>query len=402
MYDKKSCYEAHESYMRHGRNYAAAGRELGLDARTVKSRCEQYYRNPEWAQIYAAAEERGIDGDRISHVWVKTKNEEGDDYSFFVKKDAPPTFDEMREALVNDLKAHSPEYRAIEREKNEKKEHLLVVDPADIHVGKLSLPRETDSTYDISEAVNRVIAGVESVVAKAIPFGIDKILLVIGNDILHIDSPYRKTTAGTPQDTDGMWWEAFLAAKNLYVHIIETLVHVADVHIVYCPSNHDYMTGFMLADTVYSWFAKHPNVHFDEQSRSISHRKYFQYGSNLLGFSHGDGAKEKDLPALMAHEARELWTETSYNYWYVHHFHHKIRKNYNVESVAQVEKDYIGVTVINNDAFKSNEGTRVEYVRSPSPPDPWHFRNGYVNKQAIEAFIHHYEFGQVARFTHWF
>lgn len=401
-YNKKEFLDAHEAYIRNGRNYSAAGRELGIDPRTVKARCQQYYRNPEWADIYEAAEARGIDGDRISHAWVKTQNKDGDNYSFFVKKDASPTFEEMRDILIEELKKYSPSFEQINRDSTKSKEHLLVIDPADVHVGKLSVVDETNGSYDINEATQRVAEGVRSVVEKSIAFGIDKILLVIGNDILHIDNPHRKTTSGTAQDTDGMWWEMFIAAKNLYVEIIEYLVTVADVHIVYCPSNHDYMSGFMLADTVYSWFVNHPNVTFDHTSRSIAHRKYFQYGSNLLGFTHGDGAKEKDLPSLMAHEAREIWTNTEYNYWYVHHYHHKNRKNYQYAKVEQIEKDYIGVTVINNSSAKSNEGSQVEYVRSPSPADSWHFRNGYVNKQAVEAFLHHYEYGQVARFTHYF
>jgi hypothetical protein len=44
----------------------------------------------------------------------------------------------------------------------------------------------------------------------------------------------------------------------------------------------------------------------------------------------------------------------------------------------------------------------IEYVRSPSAPDGWHDRNGYVNRQAVECFIYHPTLGQRARFTEWF
>jgi hypothetical protein len=43
----------------------------------------------------------------------------------------------------------------------------------------------------------------------------------------------------------------------------------------------------------------------------------------------------------------------------------------------------------------------AEYLRSPSASDSWHDRNGYVGaKKAIEAFIHSFDNGQVARITH--
>ena len=53
-----------------------------------------------------------------------------------------------------------------------------------------------------------------------------------------------------------------------------------------------------------------------------------------------------------------------------------------------MSKDFINVT--------------VETLRSPSPADSWHHRNGYISKEAVEAFIHSKEFGQVARLTHFY
>ena len=74
--------------------------------------------------------------------------------------------------------------------------------------------------------------------------------------IYYVDTPKRATTSGTPQDTDGMWYENFMTAKKLYVDVLEMLISEADVHFVYNPSNHDYMSGFMLSDSIQSWFRK--------------------------------------------------------------------------------------------------------------------------------------------------
>lgn len=394
MSNEDKLYEAFTSYLENG-SYAKAGKKLGIDQRTVKKRVEKY--QSIYSHATQVAGDAGIDPKKVAYFWYKT-----DDMSMFVRNNVVPSYDEIRENFIAEMKKYSPSYNKIEHVNDG--EYLLVVDPADIHIGKLSRKDETGFEYDQQIALTRVREGVSKTLEKAKGFGISKIILVVGNDALHIDHPHRKTTAGTPQDTDGMWWESFLLAKKCYIAIIEELTTVADVHVVYCPSNHDYSSGFMLADSISSWFHKHPNVHFgiDNKSVSINHRKYVQYGSNLIGFTHGDGAKEKDLPSLMQFEARKEWGESKFGYWYVHHTHHKNRSSIGLNT-QKLEKDHIGVTVLQSGKnINSDVNIYVETVRTPSPSDAWHSRNGYVNQQAIEAFLHHPTDGQVARFTHWF
>lgn len=250
---------------------------------------------------------------------------------------------------------------------------LLIVDPADIHIGKLAQSFETGEDYNNQIAVQRVKEGVEGILEKTKGFTIDKILFVGGNDILHIDTPKRTTTSGTPQDTDGMWHSNFLIAKELYIDILKRLLEVADVHFVYNPSNHDFTHGFFLADVIKTYFKDCKSITFD---CDLNHRKYFTYYNNLIGTSHGDGAKTQDLPLLMAQESKD-WSNTKHRYVYTHHVHHKN------------SKDYIGVT--------------VESLRSPSSSDGWHSRNGYQHApKAIEGFLHSKEHGQIARITHIF
>ena len=310
----------------------------------------------------------GIPMKDVDHYWHK-----GQHFSLHVKNEGVSP-EELRDDIIKAMDKHSPSYKKIPRTKSEDG-HLLVIDPADIHIGKLSSSFETGEDYDSQIAVKRVKKGVKGILQKSNGFKIDKILFVGGNDILHIDTPKRVTTAGTPQDTHGMWYDNFLTAKKLYVDILETLISVADVHFVYNPSNHDYMSGFMLSDSIQSWFRKCKNITFD---CSIAHRKGFMYGQNLIGTTHGDGAKLADLPLIMANEFSKEWAETKHRYVYTHHIHHKS------------SKDYHGIT--------------VESLRSPSGTDSWHHRKGYGigGVKAVEGFIHSKEHGQVARLTHIF
>ena len=278
----------------------------------------------------------------------------------------------LKDVIIKEMKTHAPKFTKLKRNKLSD-EHLLVIDPADVHIGKLATSFECGEDYNNQIAVQRVLEGVDGILQKSNGFNIDKILFIGGNDILHIDTPDRKTTSGTPQDTDGMWYNNFLIAKKLYIEVLEKLIGIADVHFTFNPSNHDYTNGFFLADVIQTYFKDCKNITFD---CSIAHRKYYTYHTNLIGTTHGDGAKPQDLPLLMAQESNE-WSATKHRYIYTHHIHHK------------TSKDFVGVC--------------VESLRSPSGTDSWHHRKGYEHApKAVEGFLHSKDNGQVARLTHIF
>lgn len=326
----------------------------------------------EYEGTYDATNSLDVDNTSVKHMWIKNK-----EASLFVKnpnyvEQELTKISDLKSELIKDLQEYSPKFVKLERVEN-KESYLLIIDPADIHIGKLASAFESGESYDNQIAVQRVLSGVIGILNKVSSFSIDKIVFIGGNDILHVDNPQRTTTSGTPQDTDGMWHSNFLIAKNLYTNIIEMLLPIADVHFVFNPSNHDYTNGYFLAQVIQTYFKNSENITFD---CSISHRKYFTYGNNLIGTTHGDGAKVTDLPLLMAHEAVD-WSKCKHRYIYTHHVHHKN------------SKDYMGVC--------------VESLRSPSGTDSWHHRNGYQHApKAVEAFLHSKDFGQIARITHIF
>jgi hypothetical protein len=171
-----------------------------------------------------------------------------------------------------------------------------------------------------------------------------------------------------------MWYDNFLTAKQLYIELLEMLIPIADVEVVYNPSNHDYTHGFFLLQLIEAHFNKSKNITFNVD---LKHRKAFQYFDNFIGTTHGDGAKLEALPLLYATEYSILWANTKHRYVYTHHIHHKSGK------------DFPGIT--------------IESLRSPSGTDSWHHRNGFCGGvKAVEGYIHSKYNGQVARLTHLF
>lgn len=343
--------------------------EGGISSEALRKRHERYKRRF-GADMLGYMEGKGINPQNVDQAWDKSK-----EYSIHMKYGRTPTANDLIDVFKDTLKQNFDYITPIKRDIVPRGD-LLVVDPADVHIGKLATFEGGE--YNIDIALERAREGIEGVVRKAEGFVVKQVLLVIGNDILHIDNPRRTTTAGTPQDTDGMWWDMFNAGIILYREAIKWLSEIAPVHVVYCPSNHDNVMGYCLSQCIEAYFGEYKNITFDT---SMEHRKYFSWGKTLLGFSHGDGAKQADMPILMAQEAPQMWAQTEYRYWMLHHTHH-YSKTKGLEG-----KDFVGVT--------------IRYLRSPTNPDRWHKDNGYCGgKSAVEGFVYSSEFGQEAELTH--
>tara|TARA_R110000764_G_scaffold177642_4_gene263848 strand:- start:1558 stop:2754 length:1197 start_codon:yes stop_codon:yes gene_type:complete len=392
--------EAYDAVIRLDGNVAAAARELG-EARSgihrkYKAACKYLEADD---GIRAAMESVGMtDCGPLRGGWLKGEHAS---LRFEMPKDGAylALVDTIKSA-IDDLKTIDvPEYEARPKPDGE---CLLVIDLADVHVGKLCVETETGYTYSRDVAVHRMVEGTRELIRKASGMGVGRILFVVGNDILHVDNARSSTTSGTPQDTHGTIHQLYRDAFAGYVKCIELARLTAPVDLVFCPSNHDWLMGWCLAREVGAWFRNAPDVTATEYNLSELHRKYYRFENNLIGITHGDGAKEADLYPLMMTEARPHIADCTHRYWYVHHLHHKIRKQAGVTAHKR-EKDHIGMTMMHN-AVRSVEGdnVQIEYVRSMSPPDGWHDRNGYVNRQAVECFVHHPHDGQDGRFTVWF
>lgn len=349
----------------------------------IESKENRFRLNPEeqsvikeYRRVRQESDALGVDYKNVRGGWLKTK-----EVSLkFVNPDfanGEVSYEEIRDRFINDAQKHAPEYPEIKRPK-QKDEYLLCMNLSDLHIGKLSSKTGTGEIYDSRIAIQLAIEAVTNLLQTASGYAITQIVLPMGNDILHTDGSKAQTTKGTPQDTSGAWHDNYISARKMYVALIEMLLTVADVHLIHVPSNHDYASGFFLSDSVASWFHKSRNVTSDID---MTHRKYYQYGKNLIGYSHGDGAKAEHMPLIMANEAKAEWAYTDYRYIYLSHIHHKNTLKF------QSGKDYHGVT--------------VEYMRSPSAADSWHHNSGYQHvKRAVEAFIHHKDNGQVARLTY--
>ena len=248
---------------------------------------------------------------------------------------------------------------------------LLTVYPlGDPHAGLYSWKDETGSHYDLDEFERVNIAAIDRLVSMAPP---SKIALFNDKgDLTHADNSKNRTPrSGHALDVHGRHSQVVRIAVKVKIHCTQRLLEKHEKVIIRIdPGNHDEETALMIAMIMEAYYRNEPRV---EVITSPNPYWYYSHGKVLIGTCHGDGAKGKDLPAIMANDVRELWGAARDCVWFVGHVHHRD------------EKEYRGCDVI--------------YVNTLAAPDYYSHHAGYRSKRRMMAVTYHKERGEETRHT---
>ena len=115
--------------------------------------------------------ERGIKKDDVVSVkhWQSANGEYR--FSIVTKEDISASQDDILDKISDFIESHSPYYPSVKRD-NKDANHLLVINPADIHIGKYANGVETGNGYDVETACLRVLEGLEGLICRADGFEI--------------------------------------------------------------------------------------------------------------------------------------------------------------------------------------------------------------------------------------
>ena len=83
----------------------------------------------------------GIDPKEVKHYWYKSEM-----FSIFAKP-KEKSLQDLKDHVIKDMAKYSPKYPVIKRTKTNDN-HCLVIDPADIHIGKLATEYESGDNYN--------------------------------------------------------------------------------------------------------------------------------------------------------------------------------------------------------------------------------------------------------------
>ena len=237
---------------------------------------------------------------------------------------------------------------------------MLEVNIPDVHFGKLAWAKETGfENYDTRIAEVMHDRAVDAIIERSSQYEFEKVVYVVGNDLLQADDNESQTTSGTTVTTDARYKKTFQVARRSVIRAIEKLTLVAPVEVVIVPGNHDELSIWHLGESLEIYFAKYNDVKVEN---GPDPRKFVEFGLVMLMFCHGHKGKRNDYPLQMATERAEMFGRTKWRETHCGHTH-------------QTKLD-------------EQHGVRVRVLPAICPPDDWHSENGYTgNLRCAEGFV---------------
>jgi len=274
---------------------------------------------------------------------------------------------QIKEQLIEDLRNLSPNVSKIKRERPDDRNdlHLLEISAFDLHIGKIGIKGD-EYNFDIAE--ERLFSAIEHLLYRAQGYYIDKILFIVGNDLLNSDGdwPIPATTKRTPQFNTNYHIDMYRTARRLMIKAIDKLSKIADIHIMVVPGNHDRESVMHLGDCLQLYYENNENIKVDNSDCLM---KAIPYGNNLIVSDHGDGPKTNDLPGIISQRFKNMWSDVDYVEVHRGHFHT------NKATKLQAIEELNGITIRN--------------LPSMSATDYWHDAKGFIgNIKKAQAFIY--------------
>jgi hypothetical protein len=239
---------------------------------------------------------------------------------------------------------------------------------ADSHFGLYAYGPEAGEDFDLSIA-DKLNRETFACLVDATPNSGTAVIVGLG-DLLHADDPTNRTAkSGHALDVDTRHSKVRQTALLFLIFCVEKAKERhAKIIVRILAGNHDEVTAGAISLALWAWFREDDRVEVDiDPSRFW----WWRFGNNLLGATHGDMAKMKDLPMIMAATRPEDWGATKYRAVFTGHIHH--------QSAMEVG------------------GVIVESFQTTAVRDVWHASMGYRAGRSMQAIVLHSERGEVGR-----
>jgi hypothetical protein len=332
-----------------------AAREVGLSASQVRRRSATLKATQPSGLIKKTSTCYDADGN-VTQTWVKRDHGTPD------PKDIAAT---IRDALscVEPFRLIPPPSAT--------SEDLLVVYPiGDAHIGMYAWAEEAGDDYDLKIAERLHVSAMTHLVAKSEPA--KEALIVDVGDWDHYDNINGETTkSGNRLDMD----TRYHAMIRVSLRVICTCVDLAAakhdrVTVIIVPGNHNDMGAASKQEALAYIYRDNPRVNIIAKAGKFF---YYEFGSVLIGSTHGDNGKPEKLAGVMSVDMPEAWGRTRFRYWYTGHVHHKSQQEC--------------------------MGTMWETFRTLAPTDAWARGAGYRGGREMQSILHHKKHGEVGRHT---
>lgn len=292
----------------------------------------------------------------LAGQWVKTTRDESQ---------VEEMLRQMVAVMTEEVKGKSP---VLPPPKHSSADLLAVYPMGDPHFGMYAWSAEAGDDFDAALAERLTCAAIDRLIASAPPAEVGMILPL--GDLIHADSSTNRTPqSGAVLDVDTRWSRVMqIALRAMIYSIKKALLKHKKVIVRVVRGNHDPHASVAIALALDAYFHNEERITVD---LSPSAHWYYQFGSVLIGSTHGDTTKERDLSGVMAADRPKEWGATKHRYWYCGHVHHTASKEY--------------------------PGVIVEYFRTLAAKDAWHAGQGYRSGRDMCCIVHHKEHGEIER-----
>lgn len=238
----------------------------------------------------------------------------------------------------------------------------------DPHFGMYAWADEVGNDFDVDIAKRDLCSAVDTLVHQA-PAAGHCVIASLG-DFYHADNYHGMTPAsGNILDVDTRLPRVMSIGVCAVRQCIESALKKHErVTFVPVKGNHDPVLSTALGIMLAHVYEDEPRVTVDT---SPAWRHYLRHGSTLLGLTHGDKTKDRDLPGIMATEKPEDWGQTRYRYWHRGHHHQTARAEFN--------------------------GCIVEQHQTLAPGDAYAVSHGWLSGRSMQQITYHAEYGEVGR-----
>lgn len=279
---------------------------------------------------------------------------------------------EPKDLLQETLQNFNPSYKPVaEVFVNDKFENPTVgiLSIQDLHFGKEGNLSIVD---DFKDSIKNLI------LRSYYSHNLEKIIYVIGGDLLNMDTFSGLTTKGTPVDSDLRAQDAYNEAFDAMFWSVNFIKQFCkELEVVYLPGNHDRLSSYHLVHALSKCFTQEPSITFNAK---YEERKVVTWGQNFFAFEHGDVTK-KMTALVYATEFPFQWGQTTFRTCYTGHFHTK--------KVTEFVTD------------NEVHGFSIKHLPSLSKSDYWHYHNKFVgSKRQAVMEIHDLTKGKISEFTH--
>lgn len=230
----------------------------------------------------------------------------------------------------------------------------------DLHFG-LTPNEDADSIYEFEKLFEQKTYRIGDIVKNTNPDFIDLVFL---GDILHYDNAQKTTTRGTQQCSNVSFETMFTSASENIIMLLDYIMEIANdsnshpqLRVIYVPGNHDTILGYTLMTVVGAYFHDNEQISFDLRQTD---RKYTMYGTNLVGFIHGD-MNAKRLNQWLYKDARSF-----------------------VSSAKQIE---IHCGHLHSEQVVDDNGIITRHLPTICGTSPFERKEGYISTKRLSAFL---------------